>query len=65
LNLNREDAKKAALEALAEYKEKKLFSREKVQKIYDAVGLDIKLDPFDKAEQAILALLLHLHFIYE
>lgn len=60
--MEREDARKIALEALAEYRETKLFSLKKVQEIYDAVGLDIKLDPFDKADQAVMALLLHLHF---
>ncbi|MGO4743985.1 hypothetical protein [Serratia proteamaculans] len=60
--MDREEVRKVALEALAEYKENKIFSLEKVQAIYDAVGLDIKLDPHDKADQAVMALLLHLHF---
>lgn len=59
--MDKEHFKAVALEALAEYKQNEIFSLTKMQKMYDVAGLDIKLDPHAKAEQAVLALVLHLY----
>ena len=38
-----------------------IFSLTKMQEMYDVAGLEIQLDPLAKAEQAFLALVLHLY----
>lgn len=56
-----EKIREAALLALEDYKKNKLFQLDKVQKLFDALDIGVKLEPFDKAEQAILAIVIALH----
>lgn len=50
----------AALDALTQYQEGKIFNLDKVQNIFDALEINVKLEPFDKADLAVLAIVLAL-----
>lgn len=58
--IENEDFRNHALLAIKEYKENKRVNLTTMQGIFDSLDIDVQIDPFDKADQLILILLLAL-----